>query len=168
MILIFTKSKIPNFFSRAIAFFQDSPWTHVCINTEFLLPNKDYLGIQSQWNTGVMLAPLSLMTKGKIIRTYKIGEPLNWARVPVEISRFGGAEKYAWAQYLGHILRFVKIKEPEWLTKYYRKQTYCSELVLMELQRQSILLELDPNKTGPGDLERAVSHMAIPIFEGDG
>ena len=153
MKILFTASKNPNLFSRAISIFEKSKFSHVLIETDLYIPGtKDPLCFQSSWNSGFNLTPKSIAVGDKIAEEYEDGLALDWRFIRKLLAQFGGAQNYGWPQAAGRVLRYFKIKEPKWLFSNYAKSAYCSKLILLMWAKGNFPCNLDLNLSGPEDL----------------
>ncbi len=160
MKIAFTQSRRPNFFSHAIEQVDGSPYTHVVVYSGHKLPTGDELVLHSQWNAGLLLSPASSVIGSKIVKEFEDGCAFDWDLVIRLINKFGGVENYGWAQATSHLLKYLNLGVPQFITKRFPSELYCSEVIVRINQKQGKMLELNPDQTGPGELYRyCVKHL---------
>ena len=155
MKIIFTQSKHPNLFSKAIASLEKSPWTHVLIETDLLFPetNEPFL-FHSTWSGGFTLTPKKEMLSNRMFVEYEDGLALDWKLIRKLMQQYGGFNHYGWGQAIGHVFRALGLHEPKWLVERYKKEAYCSKLILLIWEAKNKKHFLDVDRCGPGELER--------------
>lgn len=160
--IIFTASKNPNFFSKMISAIEKTPYSHVVIDTGTSIQDER-LVLHSQWNKGLTLDLYSVVVGNKNTHEFEIADiPFDWDLAIRSMKKHTGFENYGWAQIAGHVFRLFHLKEPKWIASRYSNETYCSEIVLLHLQKRGLFMDLNPNTTGPGELFRALQNHLTP------
>lgn len=152
----FIKSNNPNIFSRLVEVFE-GPYTHVAVETDLKIPGSDepFL-LEASWKSGCVLTPKKELLDDAESITFEDGVDLNWNKIRILMRRRRGVFTYGWAQSLGTLLRYLNIKEPNWLITRYRSESFCSQLVLDIWKAHGKKYLCEDYRTGPGRLLASV------------
>lgn len=153
MKIIFTASKNPNFFSKLIAQFQGSEFTHCLIETNITIPGtNEPLVLHSSWSQGVVLVPKLEMTKGRKIFEVNCEHEIQWPHLRSFIRKYSGFLNYGWASYAAHLFKVINQPIPAWLAKKMDQQVNCATLLARYFAAINFTNKLDPNYSTPHDL----------------
>lgn len=149
----FIKSKNPNVFSKLIEILEGSPYTHVAIETDLKIPgSEEVFVLEASWKSGTVLTPIKEITKNHDVMTFEDGVTIDWNKIRILMRRGSGVYRYGFFQAAGVVLRYLGIREPEWLIKRYKQESFCSQLVLDVWKAHKKEYRCEDYRTGPGRL----------------
>lgn len=150
MKIVFSTSRNPNFFSRAIKWYTKSKWSHVFLKLDDKI-QKDGLIIESAGHGGVHIDVFS-KHKDKILEVYQLKNDYNDIRC---LYPYIG-DNYGYLQIIGYpIAKLLNLKKNPFGGGY-----VCSELVLRWLSKSPLSKEFEHltyNETTPQDLYEIIS-----------
>jgi hypothetical protein len=110
MIIAFTQSRTPSWFSKLIAKIDGSPYTHVVAYTGLKLPTGDELVFHSQWNSGLTIAPASVVVGNKLTLKFDDECVFDWREATRLLRSYAGIQNYGWTQMITHLLTYLGFK----------------------------------------------------------